>query len=73
MSRSISKNAFFKAVLNVSNIILPIIVMPIVLSAIQDKLNGYMTMGETWTAVFYDFCKLWGVSIWFKRSKQSKR
>lgn len=46
MSRSISKNAFFKAVLNVSNIILPIIVMPIVLSAIQDKLNGYMTMGK---------------------------
>ncbi|MFT8343880.1 MAG: oligosaccharide flippase family protein [Clostridium beijerinckii] len=55
MSRSISKNAFFKAVLNVSNIILPIIVMPIVLSAIQDKLNGYMTMGETWTAVFMIF------------------
>lgn len=55
MSKSISKNAFFKAVLNMSNIILPIIVMPIVLSAIQDKLNGYITMGETWTAVFMIF------------------
>lgn len=55
MSKSISKNAFFKAVLNISNIILPIIVMPIVLSAIQDKLNGYITMGETWTAVFMIF------------------
>ena len=55
MSKSISKNAVFKAVLNMSNIILPIIVMPVVLSAIQDKLNGYITMGETWTAVFMIF------------------
>ncbi|MDR3594265.1 oligosaccharide flippase family protein [Clostridium sp.] len=55
MSKSISKNAFFKAVLNVSNIILPIIVMPVVLSAIQETLNGYITMGETWTAIFMIF------------------
>jgi O-antigen/teichoic acid export membrane protein len=55
MSKSISKNAIFKSVLNISNIILPIIVMPIVLSAIQDTLNGYITMGETWTAVFMIF------------------
>lgn len=55
MSKSISKNAFFKAVLNISNIILPIIVMPVVLSAIQNRLNGYITMGETWTAVFMIF------------------
>ena len=55
MSKSISKNAVFKTVLNISNIILPIIVMPVVLSAIQDKLNGYITMGETWTAVFMIF------------------
>ena len=55
MSKSISKNAVFKAVLNISNIILPIIVMPVVLSAIQDTLNGYITMGETWTAVFMIF------------------
>ena len=55
MSKSISKNAVFKAVLNISNIILPIIVMPVVLSAIQDTLNGYITMGETWTAVFIIF------------------
>ena len=55
MSKSISKNAIFKTVLNVSNIILPIIVMPVVLSAIQGTLNGYITMGETWTAVFMIF------------------
>ncbi|BCZ49390.1 heteropolysaccharide repeat-containing protein [Clostridium gelidum] len=55
MSKSISKNAIFKTVLNVFNIILPIIVMPVVLSAIQDKLNGYITMGEAWTAVFMIF------------------
>jgi len=55
MSKSISKNAVFKAVLNISNIILPIIVMPVVLSAIQDKLNGYITMGETYTSIFMIF------------------
>lgn len=55
MSKSISKNAVFKTALNVSNIILPIIVMPIVLNAIQDTFNGYITMGETWTAVFMIF------------------
>ena len=55
MSKSISENAFFKTVLNVSNIILPILVMPVVLSVIQDTLNGYITMSETWTAVFMIF------------------
>lgn len=55
MSKSISKNAVFKAVLNISNIILPIIVMPVVLGAINGTLNGYITMGETWTAVFMIF------------------
>jgi len=55
MSKSISKNAISKAILNLSNIILPIIVMPVVLSAIKDTLNGYITMGETWTAVFMIF------------------
>jgi O-antigen/teichoic acid export membrane protein len=61
MSKSISKNAVFKAVLNVSNIILPLIVMPRVLSAIEDTLNGYLTMGETLTAVFMIFATF-GVS-----------
>lgn len=55
MSKSISKNAVFKTILNISNIILPIIVMPVVLGAIKDTLNGYITMGETWTAVFMIF------------------
>ncbi len=55
MSNSISKNAVFKAVLNISNIILPIIVMPFVLDAINPELNGYITMGETYTAIFMIF------------------
>ena len=55
MSKSISKNAVFKAVLNISNIILPIIVMPFVLDAINPELNGYITMGETYTAIFMIF------------------
>ncbi|OOM75440.1 putative O-antigen transporter [Clostridium puniceum] len=55
MSKSISKNAVFKAVLNISNIILPIIVMPFVLNAIQPNLNGYITIGENYTAIFMIF------------------
>ena len=55
MSRSISKNAIFKAILNLFNIILPIVVFPIVLSRIQPTLNGYITMGETFTGIFMIF------------------
>jgi len=55
MSKSISKNAVFKAVLNISNIILPIIVMPFVLTAIQPELNGYISTGENYTAIFMIF------------------
>lgn len=55
MSKSISKNAVFKTVLNISNIILPIIVMPFVLDAIKPQLNGYISMGETYTALFMIF------------------
>ncbi|WP_238916052.1 oligosaccharide flippase family protein [Clostridium sp. YIM B02555] len=61
MSKSISKNAVFKAVLNVSNIIFPIIAMTKVLPAIGTALNGYLTMGETLTAVFMIFATF-GVS-----------
>ena len=35
MSKSISKNAAFKAILNLFNIILPIIVMPVVTTSIK--------------------------------------
>jgi O-antigen/teichoic acid export membrane protein len=55
MSKSISKNAVFKAVLNISNIILPIIVMPFVLTAINPELNGYISVGENYTAIFMIF------------------
>jgi len=55
MSKSISKNAIFKAILNISNIILPIIVMPFVLTAINPELNGYISVGENYTAIFMIF------------------
>lgn len=55
MSKSISKNAVFKSILNLFNIILPIVVFPIVLSRIQPILNGYITMGETFTGIFIIF------------------
>lgn len=55
MTKSISKNAIFKTVLNISNIILPIIVMPFVLDAIKPQLNGYISVGENYTALFMIF------------------
>ena len=55
MPKSISKNAVLKTVLNISNIILPIIVMPFVLDAIKPELNGYISVGENYTALFMIF------------------
>lgn len=55
MPKSISKNAVFKSMLNLFNIILPIVVFPIVLSRIHPTLNGYITMGETFTGIFMIF------------------
>ncbi|WP_155738364.1 lipopolysaccharide biosynthesis protein, partial [Clostridium saccharobutylicum] len=55
MSKSIAKNAVFSAILNICNIALPIIVMPVVYGAIKSTLNGYLTMGETFTTFFMAF------------------
>lgn len=47
MNKSISKNAIFKTILNLFNIALPIIITPIVLGAIKETYNGYISVGET--------------------------
>ena len=49
MNKSISKNAAFKAILNLSNIILPIIVMPFVTDIFSSTdFMSYLTQAETY-------------------------
>ena len=55
MSKSISKNAVFKTMLNLFNIVLPIIVTSRVLGAIKETYNGYISEGETWNNVMMTF------------------
>lgn len=55
MAKSMSKNAVFKAILNLFNIILPILVGPILTRALGPDLYGYMGYGESLTAYFLIF------------------
>ncbi len=55
MSKSISKNAIFKAMLNLFNIILPILVIPLVTRAVGKEQYGYMGYGDSLTAYFLIF------------------
>lgn len=55
MAKSISKNAIFKAMLNLFNIILPIMVIPLVTRSVGPELYGYMGYGDSLTAYFLIF------------------
>ena len=55
MAKSISKNAIFKAMLNLFNIILPIMVIPLVTRAVGPELYGFMGYGDSLTAYFLIF------------------
>ena len=55
MAKSISKNAIFKAMLNLFNIILPIMVMSLVTRAVGPELYGYMGYGDSLTSYFLIF------------------
>jgi len=55
MAKSISKNAIFKAMLNLFNIILPILVMPLVSRSFGEELYGYYGYGDSLTAFFLIF------------------
>lgn len=55
MAKSISKNAIFKAMLNLFNIILPILVIPLVSRSFGDELYGYIGYGDSLTAYFLIF------------------
>ncbi|MBE6072145.1 MAG: flippase [Clostridium butyricum] len=55
MAKSISKNAIFKAALNLFNLILPILVMKVVTVAIGDINYGYFSYGESLNNYFLIF------------------
>jgi O-antigen/teichoic acid export membrane protein len=55
MSKSISKNAFFNAILNMCNLILPIIVTPMVTRALSTSENYYISQGETFNTILVAF------------------
>lgn len=55
MSKSISRNAIFNAILNLFNIILPILVIPSVSRAIGNELYGYMGYGDSLNNYFSIF------------------
>ncbi|NRZ57088.1 O-antigen/teichoic acid export membrane protein [Clostridium beijerinckii] len=69
MAKSISKNAIFKAMLNLFNIILPILVIPLVTRSVGKELYGYMGYGDSLTAYFFNIRKLWNLPVWTKRNK----
>ncbi|SFD03615.1 oligosaccharide flippase family protein [Clostridium uliginosum] len=55
MSKSISKNAMFSTVLNLFNIILPILIFQIVSSTIGEELYGYIGSSDSLTSYFLIF------------------
>ncbi len=55
MAKSISKNAVFKAALNLFNLILPILVMKVVTVAIGEVNYGYFSYGESLNNYFLIF------------------
>ena len=55
MAKSISKNAIFKAALNMFNLILPMLVMKVVTVAIGDVNYGYFSYAESLNNYFLIF------------------
>ena len=51
MAKSISKNAIFNAILNLCNIVLPILVTPIVTNSLHTTLFSYITKAETYNTL----------------------
>ncbi len=58
MAKSISKNALFNAILNMCNLILPIIVTPIVTGVLSIEENSYIIQGETFNTILLAFASL---------------
>ena len=55
MAKSISKNAVFKAILNICNIVLPLIVTPYIIRTFTENQFSYITQGETYNTILMAF------------------
>ena len=55
MAKSISKNAVFKAILNICNIVLPLIVTPFITRTFTENQFSYITQGETYNTILMAF------------------
>ena len=55
MAKSISKNAVFKSILNIFNIILPIIVTPVITRTFSENQFSYITQSETFNTILMAF------------------
>lgn len=55
MAKSISKNAVFKSILNLFNLILPIIVTPLITRTFTTDQFSYITQGETFNGILIAF------------------
>ena len=55
MAKSISKNAVFKSILNLFNIILPIIVTPLITRTFTENQFSYITQAETFNTILIAF------------------
>lgn len=55
MSKSIGKNIIFKTILNLFNIVIPIIIGPYVYRKLGDTLNGYITFTDSIYQYFFIF------------------
>ncbi len=55
MSKSISKNAIFNSILNLFNIILPIIIFQMISSTIGEELYGFIGASDSLTSYFLIF------------------
>lgn len=54
-TKSISKNMFFNGILNIFNVVLPLVVMQVICDAIGSDNYGYMSHGDTLYNFFYIF------------------
>lgn len=55
MAKSISKNAVFKSILNLFNVILPIIVTPLITRTFTENQFSYITQAETFNTILIAF------------------
>ncbi|MGR5967598.1 hypothetical protein ACT7C1_02055 [Bacillus paranthracis] len=68
MQKSIAKNIIYKILLNIFNVILPILVGPYAYRTLGASSMGKVNFSETIFYLLLHFCCIWHPSIWIKRN-----